>query len=172
MENRVLKIINSFEIYVGACFLGIMIFLLFLQVVSRYVFNRAIAWTEEVALIFFVLSIYCGSSAAIKRNQHIRMAMVLSKFGMKGRNVLLIFGNLCFFVFNCIVLTGLHTITVRLYRFDTRSALTGFPRWIIYAVVVFLFILTNIRLVQDSIEKIKMIRSAPSGLLVTENVKK
>ena len=139
--------------------MGIMIVLLFLQVFSRYVVNRAISWTEEVALIFFVLSIYFGAAAAIKRNQHLRLEIVLAKVGPKARQVLLIVGDLCFIFFNCVILTGLYTITRRLKINDTRSAVTDFPRWIIYSVVIFLFVLTIIRLLQDIHEKIKTIKS-------------
>ena len=161
MFKRILNVLNTFEVYVGALCMGIMITLLFAQVISRYVFNRAISWSEEVALIFFVLSIYFGSAAAVKRSQHLRLELILSKCGEKGKNLLLVTGNLVFFFFNCVILTGLYAITTRLHTFNTRSSITNFPRWIIYATVMFLFVLTNIRLIQDIYAKIKTIKNIP-----------
>jgi len=158
MFKKVLKFLNTFEVHAGAISLGIMIILLLLQVFSRYVVRRSISWTEEVALIFFVLSVYFGAAAAIRRNQHLRLELLLSKVGPKAKEVLLIVGNACFIFFNSVILTGLYAITKRLRTNDTRSAITDFPRWIIYAVILFLFALTIIRLLQDSYEKIKTIK--------------
>ena len=171
MFKKILNILNTFEAYLGAFCMAVMIIFLFLQVVSRYIFNRAISWTEEMALVFFVLSIYFGSCSAIRRGQHLRLEIILSRFGFKGRNLLLIIGNLFFLLFNCVIMTGLYSITVRLHTFNTRSALTGLPRWIVFTIVLFLFGLTSIRLVQDIYFKIILINNSPQGQLVTEKIK-
>ena len=166
MFKRAIKILNTFEAHLGAFCMGVMIVLLALQVISRYVFSRPVTWTEETALVFFILSVYFGSCAAVRRNQHLRMGLLLSKLGPKGNNVLLIFGNLCFIAFNIFILTGLHSITLRLHSFNVRSAMTGLPRWIVYSVVMFLFVLTSIRLVQDIVCKIKLIKDTQTEQII------
>ena len=171
MFRKVLNFLNTFEVHAGAICMGIMVVLLFLQVFSRYVMNRAISWTEEVAIIFFVLSIYFGSAAAIKRNQHLRLELVLAKVGPRAREALLIVGDLFFILFNCVIITGLYAITSRLKINDTRSAVTDFPRWIIYGVVLLLFALTVIRLLQDIYGKIKKIKSLSAEQQQPEEVR-
>ena len=171
MFRKVLNFLNTFEVHAGAICMGIMVVLLFLQVFSRYVMNRAISWTEEVAIIFFVLSIYFGSAAAIKRNQHLRLELVLAKVGPRAREALLIVGDLFFILFNCVIITGLYAITTRLKINGTRSAVTDFPRWIVYGVVLLLFALTVIRLLQDIYGKIKKIKSLSAEQQQPEKVR-
>jgi TRAP-type C4-dicarboxylate transport system permease small subunit len=155
MLKKFVKFLNSFETYIGAFCMGVMIVLLFLQVFSRYVMRRAFSWTEELALIFFILSIYFGATAAIRRKQHLRLEVLLSRFGIRGKNVLNIIDDLFFLLFNCIILTGLYALTKRLYANNVRTAVTNIPKWMIYAFLPFLFILMNIRLVQDIYYRIK-----------------
>ncbi|MDR2478506.1 MAG: TRAP transporter small permease [Treponema sp.] len=161
MLKKVVKFLNSFETYTGAFCMGIMIVLLFLQVFSRYVMRRAFSWTEELALIFFILSIYFGATAAIRRRQHLRLEVLLARFGPKGREILYIIDNLFFLLFNCIILTGLFALTKRLYANNVRTAVTNIPKWMIYVFLPFLFILMNIRLVQDIYDRIKVIIQGP-----------
>jgi TRAP-type C4-dicarboxylate transport system permease small subunit len=157
MFKKILKVLNTFDTYLGAFCMGVMIILLFLQVFSRYVMRRAFSWTEELALIFFILSIYFGSVSAIRRKQHLRLDVLIGRFGPRGREVLLIISNLFFITFNCIILTGLYVLTRRLYNNNVRTAVTNIPKWIVYLFLPVLFILMNIRLLQDIYEKIKII---------------
>ncbi|GHV94039.1 hypothetical protein AGMMS50293_03590 [Spirochaetia bacterium] len=166
--KKVLKFLNTFEVYAGASCMGIMIVLLFLQVFSRYVMRRSFSWTEELALIFFILSIYFGATAAIRRKQHLRLEVVLSRFGLRGRNILEIISNLFFLLFNCIILTGLFAIIKRLYSNNVRTAVTSIPKWCIYAFLPFLFIMMNIRLIQDIYERIKILIHGPQEQATAE----
>jgi TRAP-type C4-dicarboxylate transport system permease small subunit len=161
--KKILKVLNTFEIYLGAFCMGVMIILLFLQVFSRYVMQRAFSWTEELALIFFILSIYFGATAAIKRNQHLRLEIVLNRLGPRGRLILLIIDNVIFIVFNCIIFTGLYALTKRIYTNNARAAVTSIPKWTVYMFLPFLFMVMNIRLVQDIIDKIKKLKNGPAA---------
>lgn len=165
------KLLNEFEVYFGAVFQGIMIIILFLQVVSRYVFNYAFPWAEELAIIFFILSIYFGATAAIKRNQHLRLEILLSRLSPKNRLIMDIIGNTFFTLFNCIILTGIFPIVQRLKLQGTSTAVTNIPKWSYYAVLPFLFIIMIIRLVQDSSDKIKQIKSLnePTSRVISNN---
>ena len=162
MFKKILKVLNTFENYLGAFCMGVMIILLFLQVFSRYVMNRAFSWTEELALIFFILSIYFGSVSAIRRKQHLRLDVLLGRLGPKGREILLIISNLFFIAFNCIMLTGLHALIRRLHSNNVRTAVTNIPKWIVYLFLPILFILMNIRLLQEIFDKVKIITNHPT----------
>jgi TRAP-type C4-dicarboxylate transport system permease small subunit len=137
--------------------------LLFLQVFSRYVMQRAFSWTEELALIFFILSIYFGAAAAVRRNQHLRLEIILNRLGPKGRLILFIIDNVIFIVFNCIIFTGLYALTKRIQANNARTAVTNIPKWMIYSFLPFLFMVMNIRLVQDIIDKVKQLKNGPAA---------
>lgn len=160
------KLINEFEIYLGAVCSGTMVAILFVQVVARYVFNNAFSWAEELALIFFILSIYFGATAAVRRNQHLRLAIVLDSLGPKKRLIMEIIDNVVFSLFNIIILWGIMPIIQKLKLNGTSTAVTGIPKWIIYSFLPVLFILMLIRLYQDSslkFKKIKELDNQPQG---------
>jgi len=149
------KFLNEIEIYLGAVASGAMFLVLFAQVVSRYVFNRAFSWSEELALILFVWSIYFGACAAIRRHQHLRLEILLDKVNPKNRLILDLVGNFFFAVFSCIVMFGIMPIVIRLFRSGTATAVIGIPKWINYSILPTMFGLMLLRLAQDSIQKVK-----------------
>jgi TRAP-type C4-dicarboxylate transport system permease small subunit len=143
--------------------MGVMILLLFLQVFSRYVLRHAFSWTEELALIFFILSIYFGATAAIRRDKHLRLAILLDKMKPKGKLVLQIIDDIFFIIFNCIILTGLYSLVERLYRNQARAAVTGIPKWCVYIFLPLLFALMIIRLIQDIVSKAALLKNSSHG---------
>lgn len=63
LKNALLAYLD--EILCGAALLA-MISLVTINVFSRYLFNYSISWTEEVATICFVWSVFIGASATYK----------------------------------------------------------------------------------------------------------
>ena len=60
--------------------------LVFTQVVSRYIFNSPISWTEEMARILFVWICFMGTFLALKTKGHIAIETLLNTFvGAKAR---------------------------------------------------------------------------------------
>jgi len=157
------KALNNFELYLGALCSGTMICILFAQVVARYVFSNAFAWAEEIALVLFVLSVYFGATAAILRNQHLRIEIVLGKLKPVARKKLEIFNCLMFIGFNIIMLQGIMPIVTRLYNSPTALAVTGIPKWIFYAFLPALFCLMIIRLLQSCYIKYKEVQELSAG---------
>jgi tripartite ATP-independent transporter DctM subunit len=54
--------------------------LVFTQVVSRYIFNSPISWTEEMARILFVWICFMGTFLALKTKSHIAVETLLHRF--------------------------------------------------------------------------------------------
>ncbi|MBM3480129.1 MAG: TRAP transporter small permease [Alphaproteobacteria bacterium] len=67
MRSFVLK----FEENLAACFMGALLFVLFLQVFTRYVLNDPLSWTEEAARYIYVYIVFLGASAAISDRTHV-----------------------------------------------------------------------------------------------------
>jgi TRAP-type C4-dicarboxylate transport system permease small subunit len=149
------KFLNEFEIYLGAVASGAMFLVLLAQVISRYVFNQAFSWSEELALILFVWSIYFGACAAVRRHQHLRLEILLDKVKPRTRLVLDLVGNFFFMVFSCVVMFGVMPIVLRLVRSGTATAVMGIPKWINYSILPAMFGLMLFRLIQDSIQRVK-----------------
>jgi TRAP-type C4-dicarboxylate transport system permease small subunit len=150
------KFLGEFEVYVGAVISGAMFVVLGMQVVSRYVFNSSFSWSEELALILFVWSIYFGAVAAVKRHQHLRLEIFVAKLKPNIRLVFDLIANFFFAAFSCIVIVGVMPIVQRLMRSGTSTAVMGIPKWINYSILPAMFALMLFRLIQDSIERIKI----------------
>lgn len=153
------KFLKNIELYLGAICSSAMVIILFLQVVSRYVFNSAFSWSEEVAIILFILSTYFGATAAIRTKQHLRLEFLTDKFSDKGKLIIEIVNNVFFALFNLVILTGIVPIVFRLKDNGTAYAVTQVPKWTMYAVLPILFVLMIFRLFQVSMDNIKKIRT-------------
>ena len=70
---------NRFLEYIIAVLMAFIVLLLFMEVVSRYVFNAPISWSEEIATYAFVWMIYIGAGVAFYRNVHIRVDYLSGK---------------------------------------------------------------------------------------------
>ena len=62
-----------------AIFLGLMILLVFMNVVARYVFNAGFVWSEEIARLCFIFLVYLGSIEAMRDNRHLLVDTLLLK---------------------------------------------------------------------------------------------
>ena len=62
-----------------AVFLGLMILLVFMNVVARYVFNIGFVWSEEIARLCFIFLVYLGSIEAMRDNRHLLVDTFLLK---------------------------------------------------------------------------------------------
>jgi tripartite ATP-independent transporter DctM subunit len=54
--------------------------IVFIQVVSRYIFNNPFDWTEEMARILFVWIVFTGTFLALKTKSHISIETLLNRF--------------------------------------------------------------------------------------------
>ena len=146
---------NQIELYLGAVISGAMFIVLFLQVVSRYVFNAAFSWSEELAIILFVWSIYLGATAAIRRRQHLRLEIVLDKLKPPMRLVFDLIANVVFAAFCVITMFGIVPLVQRLVNSGVSTAVLSIPKWINYAMLPTMFTLMVFRLIQDSAARIR-----------------
>jgi C4-dicarboxylate transporter DctQ subunit len=151
--------LNQIELYLGAVVSGAMFIVLFLQVISRYVFNAAFSWSEELALILFVWSIYLGAAAAIRRHQHLRLEILLDKVSPRIRMMLDLVANFAYALFCGIIMFGIMPIVMRLFNAGTSTAVMNIPKWINYAMLPAMFILMIFRLAQDSVATVQKFRT-------------
>ncbi|MCL4767473.1 MAG: TRAP transporter small permease [Hyphomicrobiaceae bacterium] len=108
----------------GICFIS------FANVVARYVSNYSFAFTEEYSVFLMVLLTFVGSSAAIARRAHMRVALFAERGPWPWRRLCRIGARLASLVmFGLIVWYGAR-LTWDQYRFEELSAGLGVPTWI------------------------------------------
>jgi TRAP-type C4-dicarboxylate transport system permease small subunit len=52
------------------------VFLIFVQVIMRYVFGRSLSWSEELARYLFIWYTWIGTSLAVRKRRHIRIEIL------------------------------------------------------------------------------------------------
>ncbi|MES2510310.1 MAG: TRAP transporter small permease [Pseudomonadota bacterium] len=77
----------------GGLFLTL--FLVFVvQVVARFVFNKPMAWTDELAVILYVWVILWAAAFVVPEREHVVFDMVWNNVPQRARQVMAITGNL------------------------------------------------------------------------------
>lgn len=71
MKIKMCAILAHAEEIVSAFFISITVSMVIVNVFFRYVLNRGIFWSEEVATISFVWSVFVGAAACHKHKMHI-----------------------------------------------------------------------------------------------------
>ena len=79
------KLWNHLEEYLCACLFGIMLIMLFTQVVLRFLFHLSSPVLEEYSLYMFVWFVFLASSNAILRNEHIRIEVITTRLPEKAQ---------------------------------------------------------------------------------------
>ena len=154
---------EDFEKYIAILFSTVMLIMLFLQVLSRYVFRFPLPWSEEIAGICFVLSVYFGAVVAIKRDQHIKIEIVTSMLSEKNKLIFRFIADLIFIGFCIYITQGMLTITRILFRTHNTTAVTGFPKGYIYMCLPLTMFLMSIRLIQDMYKTVKAYKEIQIG---------
>lgn len=145
--------LNHFESYIGAGLFIFICILMLVQVISRYVFGRAITWAEEAATIAFVPMVYCGYAAAVTDRKHVSVEAIQFFMPFKVRKVMKIVSQIIFLFF-CIYMQGpLYNVINNLG--DSVTDLMRIPKRNIYLTIPILLILVALRIVQDIIRLFK-----------------
>jgi TRAP-type C4-dicarboxylate transport system permease small subunit len=134
MQQLLDKAAALYRIVLGSV-LGLMVVIVFVNVVLRKFFHSGVDFTEEGLRYLFVWMSYLGIVAAFKTNDHIRMTMVTDRLPERMRVALA-------FVMNFAILYALyfclHGGMVYIdTNFGTYGELIKIPYWIIIFSVVF-----------------------------------
>jgi TRAP-type transport system small permease protein len=110
---------------------GVMLVSLTLQVVMRYVFNRAPSWSEELAVTCFSWSMLLAIALGVRDAIHVRMDLLVDRLPLRWRSALERVVSLAIaFTGGFIAWAGVHYVRD---SFGTTSAAMGYPTAYLYA---------------------------------------
>ncbi len=147
MKSILDKLFKGIEVLI-AVFLAVMIFLMFANVVLRYLFSKGFAWSEEIARICFIYLVYLGSIEAAKDNRHLLIDSVLLKLKPVPQKIVY-----CLIQGIVIWLMGILTVGswgLMKQNLHDRWVATQLPIWIVYlagailGVAIILISITNL----------------------------
>lgn len=132
---------------------------LFLQVLSRYVMNLSITWTEEIATFGLMWLTYFGAAIAVTQRRHIRITILSDLLPPRAKKIVDILCNLAFIVFIGFISLGLADMTKIAFRTNQVAAASRMPRYIVIGGIFIAFVMILIRLVQDTLRHVAEYRA-------------
>ena len=76
-------ILKYFEELLASIAIIVVVLAAFYGVISRYILNNPVAWSNEIATISFTWTVFLGAAAAWKNNKHIHLDLVYNFFPHK-----------------------------------------------------------------------------------------
>lgn len=81
------------------------------QVLFRYVLRISVPWTEELARILFIQTMFFGIAVAIRENEHIVVDFLFKKMNLRLQTIGFIIYNSAIFIFLCFLARGTLAMT-------------------------------------------------------------
>ncbi|MEC3883993.1 TRAP transporter small permease [Halobacillus sp. HZG1] len=135
--------------------MALMVLLIFYQVVSRYVFNDSMSWTEELARYVHIWQVWIAASFAVRKGKHIKVEMFKDLLPPLFRKIIdFIALGLWFFVAVTLAYVGSEVILSLIEQGQVSPAMRV-PMWWAYLAIPVGGLLMSIRLIQQFIFLIK-----------------
>jgi C4-dicarboxylate transporter DctQ subunit len=144
-------LVDNFEEIFIVSSLGMITICMFAQVISRYVFNASLVWTEELSRYFFILLAFSGLSYGIRNKAHLRIDL-FETFIPKLKKPFEYFTDVCFAGFCLIMLGPARESVIFLARSGQVSPALEIPIFIIYLPLAFGLVLCLLRIAEKYIK--------------------
>jgi TRAP-type C4-dicarboxylate transport system permease small subunit len=113
------------------------------QVVFRYVLRISVPWTEELARILFISTMFLGIAIAIRENEHIVVDFLFKKLNRRYQAVGQILYNSAIFILLCFLARG--TIAMTKMTWDSYMIAldwirTGYLYFVEFIAVIFMML--------------------------------
>ena len=137
-----------FEELLASIAISIVVISAFYGVISRYVLNNPVAWSNEVATIAFTWTVFLGAAAAWKNNKHIHLDLVYNFFPNKIKIISDWLKNIILIIFIALYLSIQFTITA----YNKPTAILRIPFSYVDVPVVIFFSSIILRSIQKIIK--------------------
>lgn len=152
--SRFWNVLNNFESYICRVLLLTFVCLLFVQVLSREMFDHSFSWIEELSVYMFVWFVFFGASYAAKMSAHNRVTF---QFGMLPKSWIKWiegFADLFWLFFNVyFVYLAVDFVFFRMNKFWKSQTLGIEMKWV-YMILPIAFTLMTIRILQVNYQKL------------------
>lgn len=147
------------EYTILALSLSIMSVITFANVISRFIFNFSISFTEEVTINLFVLLTFVGASLGIYQRAHLGFSLIYEKFKGINRLILTLFiGSIMTLFFVATGYYGFEIVQSQMERGQTTPAL-GWPQWVFTLSLPFGCVFCVFRTIEVTINDVKDIKN-------------
>ena len=134
MERWLDRICGAIETVIALA-LGVMVALVFGNVVLRYGFNSGITMSEEVSRWLFIWMTFLGAIVALREHGHLGVDMVVQKLPPVGKKICLAAGHLVMLFIVWLLLTG--SVAQARINWDVTAPVTGASMAIVFFAAIF-----------------------------------
>ena len=127
--------------------LGLMVLMVFGNVVLRYGFNSGITVSEEISRWLFIWMTFLGAVVALKEHGHLGVDMVVQKLPPIGKKICLAVGHAVMLYIVWLLLQG--SIAQARINWDVTAPVTGASMAIVYAAGIVFSVLAGLILALD-----------------------
>jgi len=99
------RLIKALQIVSGLLLLGILLFIA-LQILSRYVLEVSMSWTEESSRFFLVWMVFVGSIVTLSKDENIKLTVLSSRMSGRALHGLLVLVYTVIIIFNVLFALG------------------------------------------------------------------
>ena len=147
-ERWLLLVLYSFIVYV-----------IFIEVVRRFVLLYSSIWGEETARFAFIFLVWIGAAAAVRDRAHIRIDVILHYLPPRGVALVYLFGDLLTGVLACLAIYwSLDPVLVSIKFGNVTDGLRVVRAWFLIAVPLG-FTVLMVRLVQSILRDLSDLRA-------------
>lgn len=129
--------------------LGLIIILVFGDVIARFAFSTSIAVANELARFCFVYMIYFGVSYAIRERRHMRVTVVMDYLPAEPRRWCFALAEVIFLIYSAAICWLGVVITQQAFDRGKIMSSTEWPTSVLYAAIIFSGGLSCLRLLQS-----------------------
>lgn len=127
------RVLQGLVRWIVIVLMGIMTVLVSAQIISRYVFNFPLGWTEEMARFSFVWVSFLGASALMQVREHINVTVFVDVFPPRLRTLCGFLANCCGLI--CIYFFFIGGIALTTNEWQQLAPATEVPMGWIYVVI-------------------------------------
>lgn len=140
---------EKLEEWILAATMVVMVVLIFVQVITRYIFESSLSWSEELARYVHIWQIWIGASLAIRKKEHIKVEAFKKLFKEKGQKIIELISLILWFTLAVfLAVAGTDLVTTMFARGQDSPAMQ-MPMWAIYSAIPIGGFLMSIRLIQQ-----------------------
>ena len=120
--ERVISKIVTVSKYFGGGLVILMALLIFVEAVSRYVFNWALMLSDELAGYMLVAMVYIGSAYTWRQRAHVRITFLTSRLSPKAENWMRMISMSVVFIFLITLLWSTYTFLIMSFKYQMHSS--------------------------------------------------
>jgi len=114
-----------------------------LQVITRYLFNSPLGWTEEIARYLLILLTFVGAPIAVRKNSNVSLDFLLTNAPPKVKNIFGLLSGITELVF-CVF--GIYlSWKMTIFSLNRYLVTVHISRSVIYGIITVCFVVMTLR---------------------------